>query len=95
MTDQRHVNYLPSTHTRVAQFMLCMIFLMYVATIQHLNYSRQESKQEFKKAQFAAFISNTLVTLKQRQGHQTSNENVDSKQGYDNVKFERSPFNGV
>ena len=71
-----------------------MIFLMYVATIQHLNYSRQESKQEFKKAQFAAFISNTLVTLKQRQGHQTYNENVDPSKVII-MQFERSCFNSA
>ena len=56
-----------------------MIFLLYVATIQHLNYSKQESKQHSKKAQFALFISDTPVTLKQSQGHQTYNENQDLK----------------
>ena len=42
-------NYLSWTRTRVAQFTLCMIFLMNTATIQHLNYSRWKSKQESKK----------------------------------------------
>ena len=32
------------THTRAVQFIVCMILLMYVATIQHLNYSRQSKK---------------------------------------------------
>ena len=50
-----------------------MIFLMYVATIKHINYSRHESKQGSKKAQFAVYISATPVTLKQSQGHQTYN----------------------
>ena len=49
LTNQKHVSYLLWTDNRVAQFILCMIFLMYVATIQYLNYSRQKSKQESKK----------------------------------------------
>ena len=57
-----------------------MFFLMCVATIHHLNYSRQESKQE-SKAQFAVYISDTPVTFKQSKGHQNYNENVDPKQG--------------
>ena len=45
LTDQKHVNYLPWTHTKVEQFILYIpIHTMYVATIQHLNYSRQESE---------------------------------------------------
>ena len=47
LTYQKHVNYLPWTHNKVTQ--LCMIFLMYEATIQHSNHSRQESKQKSKK----------------------------------------------
>ena len=38
----------------------------------------------------------TPVTLKQSQGHQTYNKNVDpSEQGYTHAKFERSRFNSV
>ena len=44
--------------------------------------------------QFAVYISDKPVTLK-RQGHQTYNDNVDPKQGYNHAKFERSCFNGV
>ena len=36
---------------------------------------------------FAVIISDTPVTLKQSQGHQTYNVNVDSKQGYNHAKF--------
>ena len=36
--------YLPWTHTRVTQIILCIIFLMYVATIQYLNYRGQDKK---------------------------------------------------
>ena len=50
----------------VTQSMLCLIFLMYDRTTQHLNYGRQESK-----AQFAVYDSDTPVTLKQGQDHQT------------------------
>ena len=35
------------------------------------------------------------MTLKQSQGHQTYDENVDSQQGYNHAKFERSCFTGV
>ena len=45
--------------------------------------------------QFAVYISDTPVTLKQSQGHQAWNENVDLKQGYNHAKFERSCFNSV
>ena len=44
--------------------------------------------------QFAVYISDKPVTLK-RQGHQTYNDNVDPKQGYNHAKFERSCFTGV
>ena len=35
------------------------------------------------------------MPLKQRQGHQTYNDNIDPKQGYNHAKFERSCFDGV
>ena len=52
-------------------------------------------RTRFPNTQFAVFISDTPVTLKQRQGHQNYNDNVDSKQGYNHAKFERPCFNGV
>ena len=58
--------------------------LMYVATTQHLNNSRQDSK----KVQFAVYISDTPVTLKESQDHQTYNEYVDPKQAYNLAKLE-------
>ena len=64
---------------------------MYAATTQHLNYSGQKSK----KAHFAVYISDTPVILKQNQGHETYNENVDPKQGYNHAKFARSCNNTV
>ena len=45
--------------------------------------------------QFAVYISDTSVTLKQSEGHQPYNDNVDPKQGYNHEKCERSCFNGV
>ena len=41
-----------------------MIVLMYVATIQHLNYTEQESK--IHKLQ--VYVSDSLVTMNQGQG---------------------------
>ena len=38
--------------------------------------------------QFAVYISDTPVTLKQSHGHQTQNEDVDPEQGYNRAKFE-------
>ena len=85
-------------HTPVAQFILCMIFLIHVATVQHLNYdtsnSREESKQEVKKHNLH-FVFLTPVALKQSQDHQTYNENLDPEQGYNHAKFERSRFSSV
>ena len=71
-----------------------MIFLIFLATIQHLNYSRHQSEQKSKKHNLH-FMFLTLVTLKQGQSHQTFNENVDPEQGYTHAKFERSHFNSV
>ena len=61
-------------YTTVTQSMLCLIFLMYVRTMQCLNYSRQESKKKF-----ADYDSDTPVTLKQGQDHETWYELVDPK----------------
>ena len=44
LTNKNPVNYLPWIHTRVTQIILCIIFLVHVAAIRHLNYSGQESK---------------------------------------------------
>ena len=45
--------------------------------------------------QFAVYVSDKPVTLKQSQGHQTYNENVNPEWGYNHAKFERSHFNSV
>ena len=45
--------------------------------------------------QFAVHISDTSPTLKQSEGHQTKNDNVDPKQGYNHAKFKSSCFNAV
>ena len=61
----------------VTQSILCLIFLMFIRTIQHLNYSGQESEK-----QFAVCDSDTSVNLKQNQDHQTWHEFVEPKQSF-------------
>ena len=45
--------------------------------------------------QFAVYISETHVTMKHSQGHETYNDNVDLKQGCNQAKFERVYFNSL
>ena len=52
-------------------------------------------RTRIQNVQFAVYISDTPVTLRQSQGHKTYNENVDPEQGYNYAKFERSRFNSV
>ena len=52
-------------------------------------------KTRIQNMKFAVIISDTPVTLKQSQGHQTYNENVDPEQAYNHAKFERSRCNSV
>ena len=54
---------------------------MHVRTIQHLDNGGQESQK-----QVAVYDSDTPVTLKQGQGHQTWYKSVNPKQGYNNAK---------
>ena len=70
-----------------------MIFLMYVATIQHTTADKTLNYNQ--KAQSAVYISDTPVTLKQSQGHKTRNENADQEQGYNYATFESSHFNSI
>ena len=48
-----------------------------------------------QNTQFAVYVSDMLMTLKQNQGHEVYNDNVDTKQSYNHAKFERFCFNGV
>ena len=59
--------------------------------MQYLNYRGQESKTRNLRFIF----SDIPLTLKQCQGHQTYDDNVDPKQTNNHAKFERSCFNGV
>ena len=59
------------------------------------QYNIQTAEEKNQKQQLAVNISDTPVTLKQSQGHQTYNENVDPNQGYDHAKLKRSRFNSV
>ena len=54
------------------------------------NYSEHKSKE-----QIAVHDSDTPVTLKQGQGHQTWYDLVDPKQSYNNAKFEKPHLNSV
>ena len=83
-------SWLSFLQTRITQIIPCMIFLMRVATIQHLNYNWQESRKH--KLQFN-FL--THLTLIQGQGYQTYNDNVDLEQGYYYANFESSHFRDV
>ena len=50
-------------------------------------------RTRIQNMQFAEYInSDTPVTLKQSYGHQTYNDNVDPKQGYNSAQFEKSFF---
>ena len=80
-------------YTSVTQSLLSLILLMYVRTIQHLNYGGQEIKNKQKR--LAVCDSNTPVPLKQGQGHQNWYESEDPKQGYDNEKFEKPRSNSL
>ena len=52
--------------TPATQSILCLIFSMCIVTMHRLNYSGQESKQ-----QFPVHESDIPVILKYNQGHQT------------------------
>ena len=86
LTD-KNTCYLAWLHTQVTQIILRIMFFMYVATTKCLKRTR------VKNTLFAAYISDTPVTLKQSQGHQTYSDNVDPKQDYNHAKFKRSCFN--
>ena len=47
LTYEKHVNDLPWVHPIVTQSIFCIIFSMYVTTIQHLNWVKQESKKHY------------------------------------------------
>ena len=56
-------------YTPVTQSILCLIFLMYIATSQHLNYSGQENlkfkrERETERTE-CSYVSDTPVNLKQ------------------------------
>ena len=63
---------------------------MFAATIQNLNYSGQECKK-----QLSVQDSDTPVTLKEGQGHQTRYELVDHKQGSYHAKFSGPPLKNI
>ena len=48
-----------------------------------------------QNGQFEVYISDTPVTLKQSQGHQPQNKNVNPEQGRNHAKFEISHINNI
>ena len=82
-TKTKHVNYLTSLKQSILAWSL-----LYVAVIQCLNYSGQESKNNNLQ-----FVSDTPVTLKQYQDQQTCYESVNPKQGH--VQTERLHLNSI
>ena len=57
LANQKHVNYLPLTHTRVSHNLLCTIFLMSVATTQHLNYKNLNKYLTRRLSKLAGILS--------------------------------------
>ena len=57
----KNVNYFPWRHTSIAQSLLWMLFSMYVRTIQHLNYSRQESEKHNLQFIFLSHPSSSMA----------------------------------
>ena len=52
LTDEKHVNHLPCIYTSIIKIILRIIFLMYLATRQCLNYRGQKSKTCNKQFKF-------------------------------------------
>ena len=78
-TDQSHTNHIVHNFFKVCS--------------SHKMFKLQRPR--IQNMQFAVYISDTPVTLKQSQGHQTYNDNVHPKQGYNHAKLEKSCFRGV
>ena len=66
-------------YTPVVQSIPCLIFLMYVRTIQRLNYVGQKSK-----ILFTVYDSDLPMALKKDEGHGAL---VDPNQGYNSAKL--------
>ena len=47
------------------------------------------------KTHYAVYVSDTPVTLKQSQSHQSWNESVNPNQSYNHAKFKRPPLNSA
>ena len=92
LTNLKHINYSPWIHIRVTQITFIVHDLFNVCC-NHTTINVQRTR--IKNTQFATYIFDTSVTLKQSQSHQKFPENVDPRQVYNHSKFERSPFNGV
>ena len=68
---------------------------MYVATMQNLNYSRQDSKQEYKKHIFTLYFKHKY-DFETRSRSSNLEKDVDPEQGYFNhAMFDRSRYNSI
>ena len=92
LSNQKHINYLLWTRISIEQFILYMIFLVYVATIQHFNNSKQESRSTISNLYFCHTLRpwKNVKVIKP-----PNNENVVPELRYNHAKFERSCFNSV
>ena len=70
-----------------------MVHDLFHVCSSHTMFTLQRTR--IQNMQFAAYTCDTPVTLRQSQGHQTLNDNVDPKQAYNHAKFEKSCFHGV
>ena len=70
-----------------------IVYYLFNECSNHTTFKLQ--RMRIQTTQLAVYIPDTPVTLKQRQGRQTWNDNVDPLQGYNHAKFEKSCFNDV
>ena len=88
LTDKKKKKVQLSPLRSVKQIILCIIYLKVYSN--HTDFKLQSTR--IQNTQFAAYISQAAVTLKQCQGNQTYNDNVDPKKVYNPANVERSHF---
>ena len=77
-------------YTQLTQSVLCLIFFNV-----HNNHATFTLRWTKSKQQIAVYDSDTPVTLRQGQGHQTLYALEDPKQNYNYTKFENPHLNNV
>ena len=76
MVDETQIHHLPLIHT---SHIAHIVHNLFNVSSNHATFKLQRTRTQ--NMQFAVYISDTPVTLKQSQGHQTYHDNVDPKQG--------------